>query len=159
MSIFSEVFPRQTVVIGKKEVIYIPFWGQMYVAFGNIIIDRKDVKNSVAGLNKAAELVKKKSLSVWIFPEGTRNQSGVGLLPFKKGAFHLALQAQVPIVPIVASNLNPVLNFKERKVHGGTLKVQILSPISTHGMRIDQVNELMNSVREQMLVAKSQLDS
>ena len=62
--------------------------------------------------------------SVFIFPEGTRSYAEKPeLLPFKKGAFHLAIQAQVPIVPVVAANYSHVLNVKKKIFNGGVVDV------------------------------------
>jgi lysophosphatidate acyltransferase len=62
--------------------------------------------------------------SVFIFPEGTRSYSEKpDLLPFKKGAFHLAIQAQVPIVPVVVANYSHILNFKKREFNPGVVDI------------------------------------
>jgi lysophosphatidate acyltransferase len=66
-----------------------------------------------------------KQLSLFIFPEGTRSASPVpSLLPFKKGAFHLAVQAQLPIVPIVCENYAGLYSSKEKRFNSGEIVVR-----------------------------------
>lgn len=95
--------------------------------------------------------------SVFIFPEGTRSYSlEPDLLPFKKGAFHLAVQAQVPIVPIVAANYSNVLTMKGAPkgwfFTSGRIPVRVLKPIPTEGLKADAVDGLAKECRERMLL-------
>ncbi|KAK5278065.1 1-acylglycerol-3-phosphate O-acyltransferase [Exophiala xenobiotica] len=102
----------------------------------------------------AATAMKEKRQSVLIFPEGTRSYSAQPmLLPFKKGAFHLAVQAGVPIVPIVAENYSNVLNIKARRFNSGTIRVKVLDPIQTKGLTPADVDNLTRDTREKMLDA------
>jgi lysophosphatidate acyltransferase len=94
--------------------------------------------------------------SVLIFPEGTRSYyDHPDLLPFKKGAFHLAIQAQVPIVPVVCNNYTDVLcmkgGWKKWKFESGTLRVRVLRPVKTEGLGKDSVDEMVRWVRDDML--------
>ena len=75
------------------------FVGELYWLTGNILIDRANRSKAMDTISQVAEQIKKNKVSVWMFPEGTRSR-GRGLLPFKTGAFHAAIAAQVPIVPI-----------------------------------------------------------
>lgn len=147
----SGVFPRGAVVIGKKEIRFIPVFGLMFEAFGNVLIDRKNRTDALSGLRKAVELMKHKNFSIWIFPEGTRNAAGRGLLPFKKGAFYMAIQAHTPIVPIVCSSLERLVNFKGRYARSGTLYVKVLPPILPQKRSVSEVEDLLKTTREQML--------
>ncbi len=158
MAVMQPLFPPNTVMIGKKEVIYVPIWGLLYVAFGNIRIDRKDKKNAIAGLDVAVSQMKRKNCSIWLMPEGTRNQTGEGLLPFKKGAFHMAIQAQRPVVPILSASLGRFVNFKTKIAKGGVLHVAMLPPIETRGMTLSDVDRLTQETREKMLVALEELN-
>jgi lysophosphatidate acyltransferase len=102
----------------------------------------------------AARAMREKQQSVVIFPEGTRSYSAEPmLLPFKKGAFHLAVQAGVPIVPIVAENYSRVLNVKARRFDSGTIRVKVLDPIPTKGLTASDVDSLTRDTREKMLHA------
>jgi 1-acyl-sn-glycerol-3-phosphate acyltransferase len=156
---FGEFYPRNTIVIGKKEVGWIPIFGWIYVLAGNVLIDRKKTNQAVAGLSQVAQAIQKKRVSIWIFPEGTRNRKGSGLLPFKKGAFHTAIQAQVPIVPMLSSSLSRLVSWRERKLISGVLQVRVLPPISTRGLGIDQVEKLAEETRKKMNDALEFLES
>lgn len=152
MPIASTFFPKKTVLIGKKELRYIPIWGLMYEAFGNILIDRNNKKNSFAGLSQALKALHQQSLSIFIFPEGTRNR-GPGLLPFKKGAFYMATQAKVPITPIVCSSIEPFFDLKKRGFRSVTLQITILEPYLPEWGDKDEVSSVMLKVRENMVLA------
>jgi 1-acyl-sn-glycerol-3-phosphate acyltransferase len=78
------LMPLGAVGIVKKEVIYYPFFGQMYLLTGHLRIDRSNREAAVASMKSLAELVHRGGLSIFIAPEGTRSRSG-RLLPFKKG--------------------------------------------------------------------------
>lgn len=91
----------------------------------SIFLDRGNRESAVKQAKKAAQDIHDKKQSVFIFPEGTRNDSGTNtLLPFKKGAFYMATQAQVPIIPIVVSNYKDIYSFKEKRFSSGTLKIK-----------------------------------
>lgn len=86
-----------------------------------------------------------------IFPEGTRSYFGQNkLLPFKKGAFNLAVSAQVPVVPIVIANHRNIIDFEKKRYYGGKLVVEVLPPIETKGLSLDDVGELTERTRDAM---------
>jgi lysophosphatidate acyltransferase len=117
-----------------------------------VFIDRANRAVSRATFDTAAQTMTTKRQSVFIFPEGTRSYAEEPmLLPFKKGAFHLAVQAQVPIVPVVCANYDNVLNLKKRRVRPGIVDVTVLPPISTKGCTADDVNRLVEKTRNAML--------
>ncbi|XP_055206138.2 1-acyl-sn-glycerol-3-phosphate acyltransferase beta isoform X1 [Gorilla gorilla gorilla] len=88
-------------------------------------------------------------LKVWIYPEGTRNDNG-DLLPFKKGAFYLAVQAQVPIVPVVYSSFSSFYNTKKKFFTSGTVTVQVLEAIPTSGLTAADVPALVDTCHRAM---------
>jgi 1-acyl-sn-glycerol-3-phosphate acyltransferase len=153
MATFGSIYPCKTIVIGKKELKWIPLFGLFFAASGNIMIDRKKRDHAISGLSQAVEAMKTHGVSIWIFPEGTRNQSGRGLLPFKKGAFHMAIAGGVPIVPILSAPLENLVSWESRKLNSGKVKIQVLSPISTEGMNSQDVDRLSSLVRDRMLEA------
>lgn len=157
MATFGTVYPRRTIVIGKKEVKWMPFFGIFYVAAGNVLIDRNKTSKAVAGLNHTVEIIKEKKVSIWIFPEGTRNTKGEGMLPFKRGAFHMARQAGIPIVPMVSASLKPLVNWDTMKSRGGVVKIRILPPIDTRRYNETQVEQLTQETREKMLAALKEI--
>lgn len=115
-----------TVSVGKKSLKWIPFFGQMYWLTGNILIDRNNSSKALDTIELTAQKIKKQKLSVWLFPEGTRSR-GRGLLPLKTGAFRTAIQAEVPIVPICASNQHGTINLNRWK--NGKVIIEFLAPI------------------------------
>ena len=90
-----------------------------------VFIERKSRSQAVAAFDKAAEQMHKHRQSVYIFPEGTRSYyDHPDLLPFKKGAFYLAVQAGVPIVPVVVANYSNVLYVQGYKFNAGTIPIK-----------------------------------
>lgn len=117
-----------------------------------VFIDRGNRKSAVSAFDGAVKTMKSDKQSVYIFPEGTRSYATEPtLLPFKKGAFHLAIQAQVPIVPVVVANYSNVLNFKRKIFRSGRVPVKVLGPFETMGLKAEDVEGLMSKVREVML--------
>lgn len=122
----AATLPPNTVTLGKKSLKWIPFFGWLYWLAGNILIDRNNSGKARGTIAQTAAAIKKRDISVWMFPEGTRSY-GRGLLPFKKGAFRTALQADVDIVPVCVSNLHG--KVKLNRWDNGTLKVEFLQPV------------------------------
>ena len=75
------------------------------------------------------------------------------MLPFKKGAFHLAVQAQVPIVPVVVQNYSHVLNLKEKTLRPGTIRIKVLDKVETKGLEgtKEEIDKLVEKVRNDMV--------
>lgn len=147
--------PKRTVSVGKKSLLYIPGFGLLYWLAGNVLIDRSSSKNSKATLNATTEALTKGNRSIWVFPEGTRNH-GNNLLPFKKGAFRMAIEAGVPIVPICVSRYADQLDFNKRV--SGTVEIEILEPVSTAGMTFKDTDRLMDECWRKMKEKIDQLD-
>ena len=93
--------------------------------------------------------------SIWFFVEGTRNL-GKGLLPFKSGAFHMAINAGVPIIPMCTSTYKKHLQFN--KWHSGTVKIRSLPAITTTGLTLDDIPALVKQCRDQMLQCIAEMD-
>ncbi|MEM5478808.1 1-acylglycerol-3-phosphate O-acyltransferase [Pseudoalteromonas fuliginea] len=119
--------PKNCVSLGKKSLKWIPFFGQLYWLSGNILIDRANRSKAAGTISKAAEKIKKDGLSVWVFAEGTRSY-GRGLLPFKTGAFHTAMSAEVPIIPVCMNTTHKTI--KLNRWDNGTIYIEMLAPIS-----------------------------
>jgi 1-acyl-sn-glycerol-3-phosphate acyltransferase len=115
-----------TVSVGKKSLKWIPIFGQMYWLTGNILIYRKNTSKAMNFINLTAKKIQEKKLSIWMFPEGTRSR-GRGLLPFKVGAFRTAALANVPVVPICASN--QVGTIQLGRWDNGKIIIEFLDPI------------------------------
>lgn len=149
-------FPPRTAVVGKLEVRKIPLFGWFFAATGNILIDRGDPQRARATIARAAERIRSERLSVWMFPEGHRNRRPE-LLPFKKGAFHLALAARVPVVPVAADPIATLLDGHRLMVRPGTLRVRVLPPVPTEGRSGEDVDGLLADVRAALQGARDEL--
>lgn len=138
------------VIIGKKELALIPFYGWMFYAAGNVFVDRANKKKAIGNIQSAVDAVRERKVCVAMFPEGTRNKDGDGLLPFKKGAFHLAIETGVPIVPVVVGPIRHLAHWKTRTLKGGTVRVKILPPISSEGLRREDVTAFRDRIHALM---------
>ena len=145
--IHGGVIPKRTDSVGKKSLRYLPLFGQVYWLSGNIMIDRKKSKASIHSMTETTEALKHKNTSIWVFPEGTRNK-GEGLLPFKKGAFHMAKQADAPIIPICASAYPKHINLN--KWRAGHVRIRILAPIQTKDISQNDIGALCQTTHQQM---------
>jgi len=148
--------PPRTASIGKSSLKWIPFFGQLYWLAGNVLIDRKNAKQSIDAMGQASEAIVDGGRTIWVFPEGTRSQ-GRGLGKFKKGAFHIAIQAQCAIHPVAASTYPGTLDFSKRC--SGVVRLSVLSPVETAGLNADDATDLCHKVH--LLVAEeiARLDS
>jgi 1-acyl-sn-glycerol-3-phosphate acyltransferase len=143
----SAAVQPNTVSVGKKSLKWIPFFGQMYWLTGNILIDRGNSNKAMNTIALAAEKIKEKKISIWLFPEGTRS-NGRGLLPFKTGAFRTALQAGVPIVPVCASNLHQVV--KLNRWNNGKVIIEFLPPVYIANSSKEDIRQIANETHEKM---------
>ncbi|WWC57935.1 uncharacterized protein I303_100470 [Kwoniella dejecticola CBS 10117] len=147
----GRIFPKRAAIMAKKELKYTPGLGQFMSLSGAVFVNRSNRTDALAALQAAGEDMKKKGVSLWVFPEGTRSSSAEpALLPFKKGAFHLAVQAQVPIVPVVVENYHRLFDGRSR-FESGSLKIKVLPPIPTIGLTASDVTQLSEDTREKML--------
>lgn len=139
--------PRQIRMIHKKELLWTPFLGWTLMAMRFIAIDRGNRDKAIVSLQRAADKIRK-GINIVIYAEGTRSLDGK-LQPFKKGAFLLAINAQVDIVPVTISG---TINIKHK--YGNPLKigfrrpvVLILSePVSTEGYTAAHRDELKSHI-------------
>lgn len=152
-TISSAVTPK-VVTVGKKSLAWMPLFGQLYWLTGNILIDRANRSKAVGTIDQVVTSLKESDVSVWMFPEGTRSR-GRGLLPFKTGAFHAAIGAGLPVIPIVCSSTGGV---KLNRWNNGHVIVEMLPPISTEGYDKSNVRQLANQAREQMAAKLEELD-
>ena len=136
-----------TVTVGKKSLAWIPFFGQLYWLTGNLLIDRDNRNKAHDTISELVAQFKKKDISFWMFPEGTRSR-GRGLLPFKTGAFHAALAAGVPVIPIVISNTHN--QIKLNRWHNGLVIVEMLPPVDVKQFEGQSARKLATHCRELM---------
>ncbi len=132
--------------IAKKEIARIPVFGWA-VARANIMVDRKSVPDAARSIERAAKRIALGE-SVILFAEGTRTRDGK-LLPFKRGAFSLAIQAGVPVVPLTILGSYNIMRKGELRVHKGEVTILVDPPVEVCEYRDKQGTiTLMNRVRE-----------
>lgn len=123
--LLAAIFPPYCSVTAKKSLRAIPFLGWFMALSGTVFIDRANRATAMAAFDAAAAEIRRDRQSVFIFPEGTRSYfDAPDLLPFKKGAFHLAVKAGVPVVPMVAANYSHVLSVRRRLFRAGRIAVK-----------------------------------
>jgi 1-acyl-sn-glycerol-3-phosphate acyltransferase len=135
--------------VAKKELTWIPFFGWALRPAGHVIIDRGNRSKAVRSLERAAQRVAN-GVNVIIFPEGTRSPTGE-LRAFKSGGFHLAIGAQVPILPATISGSQAITPKRSLRIESGTVKIVYGKPIPTAGLSVDDRERLKDRVREAIL--------
>jgi 1-acyl-sn-glycerol-3-phosphate acyltransferase len=132
--------------IAKKEMKKIPFLGWIMTAVGMIFIDRSNKNTAIISMRKAGAKIKK-GKNVMIFPEGTFDEVA-GLLPFKKGAFHLAIHAGVDILPVAIIDAPKVWPVNESlKLKPGKVELRVGKSIKTEGLDLNAVQNLLEKTK------------
>lgn len=156
MVTISYMVQPRTVSVGKKSLIWIPFFGLLYWVTGNILIDRENRTKAHGTMNEVARRIHDDDLSVWMFPEGTRSR-GRGLLPFKTGAFYAAIAAGVPIVPVVCSTTQDKIDLN--RWDNGKVICEMLEPIDVSAYDKENVRELAAHCHQLMAQRIAELDA
>ena len=143
----GSIVPRRMACIGKKSLGWVPLFGQLFWLGGNVLLNRDNAYQARRALQTTSRVLRDQRTSIWIFPEGTRNPSD-RLLPFKKGAFMMAIDAGVPIIPVCASRYTRALDFNRR--HSGDICVRSLAPIPTQGLTAKDIPALMARCEQAM---------
>lgn len=138
--------PHPVYFVVKRELARIPLWGWAVVRLGFIAVDRGDSARARAQMAAAARAVTG-GRRVLVFAEGTRSPDD-GMLPLKKGGFHLAVDAGVPILPVAVNRSRRVLPKGRAVPDPGTIEVAVGPPIDTAGYGKDDVDRLLGEVRE-----------
>uniref|UniRef100_A0A158QN95 1-acylglycerol-3-phosphate O-acyltransferase n=1 Tax=Haemonchus placei TaxID=6290 RepID=A0A158QN95_HAEPC len=175
--VMTRVWPPRCTVMMKESLKYIPFFNltsifvsyvpslflfsveqnnlSLFIVLANAIFVKGFKRGQVSGtVEQCVKKMKKYNLKVkaiWIFPEGARSHND-GMLPFKKGAFNIAVRGGFPIVPIVLSNYRPFYSKSDCYfTNDGEVIAQVLNPISTKELTEEDVPELSQKVRSMML--------
>lgn len=135
-------------MVAKRGLFFIPVFGWSLWMCGFIPIDRSNRESAIRSLRKAAHRIRRR-ISILVFPEGTRGH-GVALQPFKKGGFVMALEAGVPVVPVVIEGTEGIMPKGSLRVGRGSIRVRFGPPISTAGRGIDGRDALMVEVETAM---------
>lgn len=142
------LFPHLSVLY-KAELRKLPVLVWVFDAAGFVPVERANRGQSLPAVDQAAKVLAG-GRSFMIFPEGTRSRTG-DMLPFKKGGFVMALQAQVPVVPVAVSGSNVALKRGSMVIRPGTIRVEFAPPIPTTGLTFADRTELADAVREAIL--------
>ena len=137
--------PRRIRLIAKKQLARIPFFGWVMWAGRFIFIDRQNGVAARRSIEVAGQRIHDGD-SVLLFPEGTRTRDGT-LGPFKKGGFHLAVKAGVPIVPVALRGTRELMPRGSLLLRSGTMTAIIGEPIPTQGLSDEERANLSERVR------------
>jgi 1-acyl-sn-glycerol-3-phosphate acyltransferase len=140
---------RRIGLLAKKELLKVPVLG-VGMGFVNVMaIDRSNRESAIRTTETAARRIKS-GVSFAVFVEGTRAMPGE-LLPFKKGAFYMARQAGVPVVPIAIKNSDVLMGKGTGEARSGTIEMVLMKPIDTRYLTTDEdIDRLITNVRAQI---------
>ncbi len=147
--------------VAKKQIIWVPFFGLAYLLSGHLRLDRGNHERAVASMAKAAAVVKRHRLGLWMWPEGTRSRDGV-LRPLKKGVVHMAIATGLPIVPVVTHDADLIWPHGTLSLRPNTALVEVLPPIPTTGWKVETLEDHAAEVHAAMrsvLSARQQGDA
>jgi putative phosphoserine phosphatase/1-acylglycerol-3-phosphate O-acyltransferase len=155
--IVGKLLERDFTGIAKIEAASAPLSGMLLKAGGVVFIDRADRAKAIAALAPAVEALKN-GTSLAIAPEGTRSETPA-LGAFKKGAFHMAMQAGVPMVPVVIHNAIDAQPKHEKVFRPATVYVEVLPPVDTAKWTAKTLDRHVAEVRGMFLKALGQADA
>jgi putative phosphoserine phosphatase/1-acylglycerol-3-phosphate O-acyltransferase len=153
--ITARLMRRDITGVGKKEIGDIPLIGRVLEFSGVVLIDRRDSEKAIEKMSSLVDAMRIEGKSVCMSPEGTRSITPK-LAPFKKGAFHLAMQAGVPIVPIVIRNSSDIMPKGGLFYRPATVEVEILPPVDTSNWSVETIGEHVEMVRDMYLTTLGQ---
>lgn len=155
--LFVAYLGRNPAYLGKKEVFKYPIFGCGIRLIGAVPVDRSNSLAAVESAKLATENLRR-GKSYVVYPEGTRSRDG-HLLPFKKGAFMMAIDAGVPIVPVTVSGATRIMPKAKVLVFPSTVRLTIHEPISTAGYSKENVVELMKRTRAKIFSALDEAEA
>ena len=130
----------------KKELRKVPGIGIGCEKVGHIFVDRKNPEKARASINAALKRLGD-GIGILFFPEGTRSDDG-RLLPFKKGAFRVAIDQQLPVLPVTLNGTRDILPARTLKLFPGATSMRIHPEIPTRGKSLDDLKQIMTSAQE-----------
>ena len=140
---------RDLTGVGKKEIRRNPIFGPLFSAAGLVFVDRADTGKAIEALKPAVEALRQ-GRSLAIAPEGTRSRTP-RLGRFKKGAFHMAMQAGVPVVPVVFRNVLDALPRDAVVVRPATIEAVVLPPVDTSEWTLDTLDREIQAIRDRYI--------
>lgn len=152
----GQICPKKTVSVGKKSILYVPFFGIMYWLSGNILIDRKNRTKAWNVMDKVVEQIQRYSCNIWIMPEGTRSK-GRGVLPFKKGAFLTAIKGKFPVICVCTSTFDKSIDLS--RWNAGVMKIKVLPKIETNSLTQQDIESFTQKVHAIVKFEVARLDT
>jgi 1-acyl-sn-glycerol-3-phosphate acyltransferase len=146
---------REMKWVAKEELFRIPWVGLMLRMSGDIPIRRGDAESGGEALARAKRYLAN-GMSVIIFPEGTRSARGT-MLPFKSGAFRLAIEAGVPVLPIVVHGTARGMPKGGPWVNPCRAVARLLEPIDARAFRVDETVKLRDAARGRIQAALAEI--
>jgi 1-acyl-sn-glycerol-3-phosphate acyltransferase len=141
--------------LSKAELFRIPIMGWMMWLVGDIPVRRGFVPSALEAMERCRKALDNR-VSVMIFPEGTRSRTSE-LLPFKDGAFRLAIEAGVPILPLAVSGTGTALRKHDWRFGQSVAEVRVLEPVETSGLTLNDVPALKARLRRTIVEARDAL--
>jgi 1-acyl-sn-glycerol-3-phosphate acyltransferase len=143
--------PRRIAVLAKKSLFAIPIVGTAFRMSAYVPVDRAHPDRAAASIDLAVEHMKH-GVSFLIYPEGTRSPNG-RLLPFRKGSFALAIQAEVPVVPVACIGAHRVLPKNAFRIRPGEVTVRFCPAIDAREYSLERRGELAERVHAAIAAA------
>lgn len=138
----AAALPLRYRFVAKKELGDIPIFGKAWKSCGHVAVDRGNREAAIASLDQAWREIREEKLTMVLFPEGTRSPDGK-LKTFKKGAFVMAVQGQVPLVPVAVVGSREIMPKGTMRVRSGKITLRIGERIPTEGSTIRDRNRLL----------------
>jgi 1-acyl-sn-glycerol-3-phosphate acyltransferase len=146
--VLFQTLHRRLHILYKAELHRFPIMGTVFDVGGFVAVDRSDRQKAVESISRGAASLRAGNFFL-IFPEGTRSRTGQ-LLPFKKGGFIMAIEAQVPVVPVAVSGGREAMRKGGAVVQPADVTVRIGKPIPTAGLTLADRDDLIARVRSEV---------
>lgn len=138
LALFVALKETPFVFAAKRELFRVPFIGWHLRLAGYVEVDRDNRERAISAYAQAARQIRERGTIVTVYPEGTRSPDG-RVLPFKKGPFHLALEAQVPIVPVAVDGAQHALRKHTLRLYGHPIRVVVGERIETQATTVEEL--------------------
>jgi len=147
--------PREMKWVAKAELFRIPWIGWMFTLAGDIPVERGEQESGREAMARARRYLEG-GMSVMLFPEGTRSRDGA-LLPFRRGAFRLAIEAGVPVLPVAVHGSAEGMPRGSPWIRPARVRARVLEPVETGGLGEGDVDRLADEVRERIAAGVADL--
>lgn len=151
--VLGKIFQPGYTVTAKKALKYLPFLGWFMLASKTFFLDRARGEKARKVLDQALLSLKENDRALFMFPEGTRSAiKKLDMLPFKKGAFHLAKQAKIPVIPVAVQNYSTLFHSRDKIFKRGEIVIEVMEPESSDHLETkEDVDEFVILIRNKML--------